>query len=83
MMRYKQGSESTEQREQGFLETLEKDFPGVKVLETIRDLGRLHGDRERWAAAVSCYESALMICTDEGMRALINRDLANARARKK
>jgi ribose transport system substrate-binding protein len=34
MMRYKQGSESTEQREKGFLETLEKEFPGIDVLSS-------------------------------------------------
>src|SRR5262245_42861570 len=32
LLRYKTGSESTEQREQGFLETLEKEYPDVHVL---------------------------------------------------
>ncbi len=32
MIRYNVGSESTEQREQGFLETLEKEFPDIKIL---------------------------------------------------
>lgn len=32
MLRYKAGSESTEQREQGFLDTLTKEFPNVNIL---------------------------------------------------
>jgi len=32
LLRYNQGSESTEQREQGFLDTLAKEFSGVKVI---------------------------------------------------
>src|SRR3954470_2279685 len=34
LMRYNPGSQSTEQREQGFLETLAKDFPQVKVISS-------------------------------------------------
>ena len=34
LMRYNPGSESTEQREQGFLDTLAKEFPQVKVLSS-------------------------------------------------
>jgi ribose transport system substrate-binding protein len=34
MLRYNPGSESTEQREQGFLETLQKDFPGIEVVSS-------------------------------------------------
>jgi ribose transport system substrate-binding protein len=34
LLRYNPGSESTEQREQGFLETLEKEFPGINVLSS-------------------------------------------------
>lgn len=34
LLRYNPGSESTEQREQGFLETLEQEFPGVEVLSS-------------------------------------------------
>ncbi|MEK6261558.1 MAG: substrate-binding domain-containing protein [Planctomycetota bacterium] len=34
MLRYYQGSESTEQREEGFLDTLKKDFPDIKVLSS-------------------------------------------------
>lgn len=32
VLRYNQGSESTEQREEGFLQTIEKEFPDMKVL---------------------------------------------------
>ena len=32
LLRYNQGSESTEQREKGFLETLKKDYPEVNIL---------------------------------------------------
>jgi ribose transport system substrate-binding protein len=32
LLRYNQGSESTEQREQGFLDTLKKDYPEVNIL---------------------------------------------------
>jgi ribose transport system substrate-binding protein len=34
VMRYNPGSESTEQREDGFLETLAKDFSGIKILSS-------------------------------------------------
>jgi ABC-type sugar transport system substrate-binding protein len=34
LMRYNPGSESTEQRERGFLETMEKEFPQVKILSS-------------------------------------------------
>lgn len=34
MLRYKAGSESTTQREDGFLEALGKEFPGIKVLSS-------------------------------------------------
>lgn len=32
MLRYAVGSESTEQREQGFLDTLKQNFPGIEIL---------------------------------------------------
>src|SRR5437667_12471802 len=32
LLRYKTGSESTEQREQGFLETLRKEYPDIHIL---------------------------------------------------
>jgi ribose transport system substrate-binding protein len=34
LLRYKQGSESTEQRENGFLETLKKEFPEINVISS-------------------------------------------------
>src|SRR5437899_8849558 len=34
LMRYNPGSQSTEQRETGFLETLAKEFPQVKVISS-------------------------------------------------
>jgi len=34
LLRYNPGSESTEQREQGFLDTLTKEFPGIKILSS-------------------------------------------------
>src|SRR3954452_1541707 len=34
LLRYNPGSESTEQREKGFLDTLAKEFPSVRVLSS-------------------------------------------------
>lgn len=34
LLRYNPGSESTEQREQGFLDTLKKEFPKIKVISS-------------------------------------------------
>lgn len=34
LLRYNQGSESTQQREDGFLETLQKDFPDIEVISS-------------------------------------------------
>src|ERR1700748_2742152 len=34
LLRYNPGSESTEQREKGFLETLAKEYPDIKVLSS-------------------------------------------------
>ncbi len=34
LLRYNPGSESTEQREQGFLDTIEKEFPGISILSS-------------------------------------------------
>lgn len=39
LFRYNQGSESTEQRERGFLETLRKEFPQIPVLSDNQYLG--------------------------------------------
>ena len=34
LMRYNPGSQSTEEREKGFLETMQKEFPQVKILSS-------------------------------------------------
>ncbi len=34
LLKYNPGSESTEQREKGFLETLSKEYPGIKVISS-------------------------------------------------
>lgn len=34
LLRYNKGSESTEQREEGFLEVLQKEYPGIKILSS-------------------------------------------------
>jgi len=34
LLRYTKGSESTHQREEGFLEAMRRDYPGIKLLET-------------------------------------------------
>lgn len=39
IMRYSPGSESTEQREKGFLETIEKEFPDIKILVSNQHAG--------------------------------------------
>jgi ABC-type sugar transport system substrate-binding protein len=39
LFRYSQGSESTEQRERGFLETLRKDYPQIPILSDNQYLG--------------------------------------------
>src|SRR3954466_1393884 len=60
LMRYNPGSQSTEQREKGFLDTLAKEFPQVKVISSDQyagttpegalakatDLLNKYGDRE-------------------------------------
>src|SRR5262245_6519628 len=49
----------------------------------LRELAGLHLAKELWAPAVACYESALRICDEPALRGLIERDLADARARRK
>ena len=44
MLRYNQGSESTEQREEGFLNTLKQDFPDIKVLSSDQYAGTTQED---------------------------------------
>lgn len=49
----------------------------------LRELARLHLDKELLVPAVACYESALRICDEPPLRGLIERELADARARQK
>lgn len=49
----------------------------------LRELARLHHDRELWGPAVAGYESALRICTEPQLKPIIERDLANAKAHQK
>ncbi len=49
----------------------------------LRELARLHHDKEQWGPAVAGYESALRICTEPQLKPIIERDLANAKAQKK
>lgn len=44
MLRYNAGSESTEQREEGFLEVLAKEFPDIKVLSSNQYAGTTQED---------------------------------------
>jgi len=44
VLRYNAGSESTEQREEGFLETLAKEFPEIKVLSSDQYAGTTQED---------------------------------------
>ena len=54
LLRYNPGSESTEQRETGFLETLAKEYPEIKVISSDQyagttpecTMGRLRASRE-------------------------------------
>jgi ABC-type sugar transport system substrate-binding protein len=39
LFRHNQRSESTEQREQGFLDTMQKEFPEVRILTSLQHLG--------------------------------------------
>ncbi|HKS15966.1 MAG TPA: tetratricopeptide repeat protein [Planctomycetota bacterium] len=49
----------------------------------LREFGRLHHDKELWGHAVAAYESALRLCDEPSLKALIERDLADARAKRK
>lgn len=49
----------------------------------LRELARLHHDRELWDPAVAAYESALRICDEPGLKPALERDLADAKAHKK
>jgi ribose transport system substrate-binding protein len=49
MLRYAVGSASTEQREEGFLEVMKKDFPGIKLLSTDQHAGATRDSAKRTA----------------------------------
>lgn len=49
MLRYAVGSASTEQREEGFLEVMKKDFPGIKLLSTDQHAGATRDSAKRSA----------------------------------
>jgi ribose transport system substrate-binding protein len=47
LLRYAVGSASTEQREEGFLEVMKKDFPGIKLLSTDQHAGATRDTAKR------------------------------------
>ncbi|HTL69166.1 MAG TPA: substrate-binding domain-containing protein [Lacunisphaera sp.] len=49
MLRYAVGSNSTEEREAGFLEVMEKDFPGIRLLSTDQHAGATRDSAKRVA----------------------------------
>lgn len=57
LLRYNVGSESTEQRERGFLETMAKEFPGIKMLSD---------DQYAGTTAIAAQNKALELCNQYG-----------------
>jgi ribose transport system substrate-binding protein len=49
LLRYAVGSASTEQREEGFLEVMKKDFPGIKLISTDQHAGATRESAKRTA----------------------------------
>ncbi len=49
LLRYAVGSNSTEEREEGFLEVMKKDFPGIKLLSTDQHAGATRDTAKRAA----------------------------------
>ncbi|HEX2853220.1 MAG TPA: substrate-binding domain-containing protein [Opitutaceae bacterium] len=47
LLRYQVGSASTEEREEGFLEVMKKDFPGIKLLSTDQHAGATRDNAKR------------------------------------
>jgi ribose transport system substrate-binding protein len=47
LLRYQVGSASTEEREEGFLEVMKKDFPGVKLVSTDQHAGATRDSAKR------------------------------------
>jgi ribose transport system substrate-binding protein len=59
LLRYNVGSESTEQREQGFLDTVKKEFPGIVMLSD---------DQYSGTTALAAQNKALELCNQFGDR---------------
>ncbi len=59
LLRYNVGSESTEQRERGFLETLHKEFPGLNILSD---------DQYSGTTPLEAQNKALELCNQFGDR---------------
>jgi ribose transport system substrate-binding protein len=59
LLRYNVGSESTEQREQGFLDTIKKEFPDIVMLSD---------DQYSGTTAISAQNKALELCNQFGDR---------------
>ncbi|REK19593.1 MAG: sugar ABC transporter substrate-binding protein [Planctomycetota bacterium] len=59
LLRYNVGSESTEQREEGFLDTLEKELPNINILSS---------DQYSGTTIASAQEKALQLCNRFGDR---------------
>ncbi|MBI3839560.1 MAG: substrate-binding domain-containing protein [Planctomycetia bacterium] len=57
LLRYNVGSESTEQRERGFLETMRKEFPGIKMLSD---------DQYSGTTPLEAQNKALELCNQFG-----------------
>lgn len=57
LLRYNVGSESTEQREQGFLDTLRKEYPDMKILSD---------DQYSGTTALEAQNKALQLCNQFG-----------------
>ena len=74
LLRYNVGSESTEQREQGFLETLAKEFPEIKMLSD---------DQYSGTTPLEAQNKALELCNQFGdkLERLLRRLRAQHRGR--
>jgi tetratricopeptide (TPR) repeat protein len=72
---------------QGRFEEARADYSAALRLRAsatiLRELARLHHDREQWEPAVAAYESALRICDEPGLKPALERELADARAHRK
>jgi len=71
MLRYQEGSESTEARERGFLEALKEKFPGVEVISSAQHAGPTRDTAKRAAENLLNRYSALdgVYCVNESSAA--------------